>query len=180
MGYDLVSKTAGDFRFNQFAWPKALDLAKLYDWQPQGTRINVEFLRHLAREEGVDPTTLIAERIVAFDGSYYSNDGQIVTAADALNLALALEKALDDIPDRLDFDKTCKLTASDAEAAGLHYVADVIRQATAQFAQETGEEVEAGFPLDPRLNPIEYFGGDEKGILTDFIDYCRCGEFAIF
>ena len=34
-----------------------------------------------------------------WDGTYLTNDGQIVVTEDALSLAIALEKSLDDIPD---------------------------------------------------------------------------------
>src|ERR1700752_5544387 len=34
-----------------------------------------------------------------WDGNYLTNDGQMIKAQDALSLANALEKALDDIPD---------------------------------------------------------------------------------
>ena len=34
-----------------------------------------------------------------WDGTYLTNDGQIVVTEDALSLGMALEKSLDDIPD---------------------------------------------------------------------------------
>ena len=76
----------------------------------------------------------------AWDGTYLTNDGQIVVAEDALALGIALEKSLDDIPDfNLEVD-----------------------------------------PLDlSRINPFEYFAGDEKRHLAEFIKFCRLGSFLI-
>ncbi len=75
-----------------------------------------------------------------WDGTYLTNDGQIVIAEDALALAMALEKSLDDIPDfNLEDDP----------------------------------------PDHSKINPFEYFAGDEKHHLAEFIDFCRLGSFLI-
>lgn len=58
----------------------------LYGWKPMGT--------HPAPR--IEVWGLDAED---WDGTYLTNDGQIVIAEDALSLAIALEKSLDDIPD---------------------------------------------------------------------------------
>lgn len=75
-----------------------------------------------------------------WDGTYLTNDGQIVVTEDALSLGIALEKSLDDIPD-----------------FNLEY-----------------------YSLDlSKINPFEYFAGDEKRQLVGFIKFCRLGSFII-
>jgi hypothetical protein len=98
-----------------------------YGWQPMGTR-------------APSMTELHGWSTEDWDGTYLTNDGQIVITEDAFSLAAALEKALDDIPDfNLDDDA-----------------------------------------LDPnKINPFEYFAGDEKHQLIDFIKFCRLGSFLI-
>jgi hypothetical protein len=75
-----------------------------------------------------------------WDGTYLTNDGQIVVSQDALWLGRALEKSLDDIPD---------------------FNLDV-------------------YPLDPnKITPFEFFAGDGKQQLTDFVRFCKLGSFLI-
>lgn len=73
MGYDLSNDNGDYFRFNIHGWRPILTLAKKYGWVPAQTvkRVNK-----------------------SWSGSYYSNDGQKVTAKDAAAIADALEKAL--------------------------------------------------------------------------------------
>jgi hypothetical protein len=98
-----------------------------YGWQPMGTRVPSMTHIHGFHAE-------------AWDGTYLTNDGQIVVSEDALSLGMALEKALDDIPDfNLDDDP----------------------------------------PDLSRVNPFEYFAGDEKQQVVDFIKFCRLGSFLI-
>src|SRR5262245_7431477 len=72
-------------KYSREFWGKALDLAHLYGWKPLGTR----------------PPTTHNFRLLNADwpGTYLTNDGQTVIWEDALALAGALEKAMDDIPD---------------------------------------------------------------------------------
>ena len=81
MGYDLSNRN-GEFRFTGEGYSMALDLAKLYGWEPQGIT-------------GEDSR-----------GGYFSNDGQRVENEDALNIALALERALEDIPEAIIEERT--------------------------------------------------------------------------
>src|SRR6266498_363908 len=86
MSYELVNRTTEVSRkFSRQSWPKALELARLYGWRPMGTRL--PFLSGFYE--------LNAE----WNGTYLTNDGQIVKAEDAFSLAAALERALGDIPD---------------------------------------------------------------------------------
>lgn len=126
--YHLSSQSAiSRQKFSRESWTKVLSLAIFYGWQPMGTRVP-----SMTEIHGFDTEY--------WDGTYLTNDGQIVVAEDALSLAIALEKSLDDIPD-----------------FNLRY-----------------------FPLDlSKITPFEYFAGDEKGQLVDFIRFCRLGSFLI-
>jgi hypothetical protein len=128
MIYHLSSQLAiSRQKFSKESWTRILSLAMFYGWQPMGTRVpSITELHGLNFED--------------WDGTYLTNDGQIVVLEDALRLGMALEKSLDDIPD---------------------------------FNLEV-------YPPDlSKLTPFEYFAGDEKQQLADFIKFCRLGSFII-
>ena len=128
MIYHLSSQSAiARQKFSRESWTKLLSLALFYGWQPMGTRVP-------------SMTEVHGFEIEYWDGTYLTNDGQIVVAEDALSLGMALEKSLDDIPD-FNLDE---------------YLLD----------------------LD-RITPFEYFAGEGKHQLTDFIKFCRLGSFLI-
>lgn len=128
MIYHLSSQSAiARQKFTVEAWTKVLSLAIFYGWRPMGTRVpSITELHGLNTED--------------WDGTYLTNDGQIVVREDALRLGIALKKSLDDIPDfNLD-----------------------------------------AYPVElSKISPFEYFAGDEKQQLLDFIDFCRLGSFLI-
>ena len=128
MIYHLSSQSAiSRQKFSRESWVRVLSLGMFYGWQPMGTRVP-----SMTEIHGFD-----AEY---WDGTYLTNDGQIVVTEDALALGLALEKSLDDIPDfNLDV-----------------YLPDL-----------------------SKVTPFEYFAGDEKQQLADFIKFCRLGSFLI-
>lgn len=128
MIYHLSSQSAiSRQKFHRESWTRILSLAMFYGWQPMGTRVP-----SMTEIHGFDTES--------WDGTYLTNDGQIVVTEDALALGIALEQSLDDIPD---------------------------------FNLED-------YPLDlNRVNPFEYFAGDEKQRLTDFVKFCRLGSFLI-
>ncbi len=74
MGYDLIGH--GGATYNVDTWPRLLDIARAFGWEPQGT---------------VAPTYEKGECC----GTYITNDGQLVTDEDAKALGLALYRALD-------------------------------------------------------------------------------------
>jgi hypothetical protein len=158
MYYHLSSQsTVSRKKFNREAWAKVLSLAMLYGWRPMGTR----------PASRIEVSGLDAED---WDGTYLTNDGQIVIAEDALSLAIALEKALDDIPDfNIELDRVPK-----------HREADDLPE---WLLPEEGIIIEEG-PKDqppdlPEIHPFEYFAGDEKRHLFDFIKFCQLGSFTI-
>ena len=128
MIYHLSSQSAiSRQKFSKESWVKILSLAMFYGWQPLGTRVpSITELHDLIFED--------------WDGTYLTNDGQIVVAEDALRLGIALEKSLDDIP---DFN------------------------------------LEVYPPVLDQINPFEYFAGEEKRRLAEFIEFCRLGSFLI-
>jgi hypothetical protein len=128
MIYHLSSQFAiSRQKFSKESWTRILSLALFYGWQPMGTRVpSITELHGLNFED--------------WDGTYLTNDGQIVVTEDSFRLGMALEKSLDDIPD---------------------------------FNLEV-------YPPDlSKVTPFEYFAGDEKRHLADFIKFCRLGSFII-
>jgi len=128
MIYHLSSQAAiARQKFSGESWVKVLSLGMFYGWQPMGTRVpSITELHGLIDEY--------------WDGTYLTNDGQIVVTEDALRLGIALRRSLDDIPD---------------------------------FNLEV-------YPPDlSKINPFEYFAGDQKRHLADFIRFCRLGSFLI-
>lgn len=174
MTYDLLSDKAGHFKLNKYAWPKLLKLAQMYGWKPKGTKL-----------------------YRGWNGSYFGNDGQFVERKDARNLAQALAKALDDIPDYLDFDKSLKIKGADKildylkmeGVDGTTYISvtdgktgDNLSPAEVEkaFAEIlSNDEIESIIPINPDLNPLEFFGGDEKEIVKRAIEYFKAGQFCI-
>ena len=157
MSYELFNPyTTISRKFSRQFWSKALDLAELYGWQRMGTEPPSQH----------DFEELNAE----WDGTYLTNDGQIVKAEDGACLAAALEKALSDVPDdkaNIGWDTKCGF--EDDLPEGL-----------------TPEEVEM---IDGGLEnelldfngtpPLEFFAGDEKYHLRQFIRFCKLGNFII-
>jgi hypothetical protein len=87
MIYHLSSQAAiARQKFARESWFKLLSLGMFYGWQPLGTRVP-----SITEIHGFD--------VDHWDGTYLTNDGQIVVTADALALGRALERSLDDIPD---------------------------------------------------------------------------------
>jgi hypothetical protein len=85
---------------------------------------------------------------------YFVNDGQRVSAEDARNLADALERALPDIPDH---DALIHKTFEHPGSPGMRLLA-----------------------LDTPASPYEWFSGDKKRYVREFIAYCRQGGFEIW
>ncbi|HSL46918.1 MAG TPA: hypothetical protein VK897_26005 [Anaerolineales bacterium] len=158
MMYHLSSQsTIAREKFSGEAWIKALNLAMSYGWQPMGTR-----LAPVIECCGFDNEE--------WDGTYLSNDGQTVIAEDALALAAALERTLDDIP---DFNiEIQRVVAAQKENDRLEQVSAVERAIL-----EAGLEDHLAALIE--IHPFEYFAGEEKAHLASFIRFCRLGSFTI-
>jgi len=76
MSYVLTRADGEHFRFEHSAWAPLLHVARLHGWQPQGVESDEQ--------------------------QYIVNVGQYVTAVDAGELAAALERALNDIPETVE------------------------------------------------------------------------------
>jgi hypothetical protein len=157
MSYDLVNPSIALCRkFSRQFWAKALELARLYDWQPSGTR----------PAPGLDFSKLGAD----WHGVYLTNDGQIVSAEDAYALAAALERSLDDIPDAKV--ETVWDVSRWLEDGLLEWFSPAERELVE-------EELQDGLLDIMGTHPLVFFAGDEKHHLIQFIRFCRLGSFEL-
>lgn len=157
MSYDLISHSTILCRtFSRQFWAKALELAQLHGWQPLGTR---------------PPSQLdLYELGAEWDGRYLTNDGQTVKAEDALALAAALERSLDDIPgDNIPMDWDSLFREED----------DLPEWLSPEEREFIEEELQDGLLDVMGTSPLAYFAGDEKRYLKEFIRFCRLGSFEI-
>jgi len=157
MSYNLVSRSTILCRtFSSQFWAKALELAQSYGWQPGGT---------------LPPSHLDFYELEAeWDGRYFTNDGQTVKAEDAFSLAAALERSLEDISnDNLPIDWSSMFQQDD----------DLPEWLSPDEREFIEEELQDGLLDILGANPCEYFAGDEKRHLKEFIRFCRLGSFEI-
>jgi len=157
MSYELINQSTTICRtFSRQCWAKALELARLYGWRPKGTHPPVDYDFRLLNAD--------------WNGTYLTNDGQLVKAEDAFLLAFALERALDKIPDangKTDWNSLLRNAdefpewLSPAETALLE------------------EELQDGLLDTLGKSPFEFFAGTEKHRLVELIRFCRLGSFVI-
>ena len=157
MSFELVNvSTEITRKFSRQTWAKALELAQLSGWKPLGTDAPWTH----------DPYELNAD----WSGTYMTNDGQVVKAEDACALAAALERSLDQIPD-----------------AGIHFAWDAALWRdddlpdwlTPEERAYIEETLQDGLVDMMVIDPLEFFAGDEKRHLQEFIRFCRLGSFEI-
>ena len=149
MGMDLRG-AGGTERFSVTSWCKVLQLAHEYGWQPIGTQ---------APSFTLDNGTI--ETIEDWNGTYLSNNYQRVLDEDAASIAKALQRALNDIPDFDTDQKWVKLSPTNPYE---------------RMMAEQGWEMSGP---DPSLTPVEFFSGEAKQHVKDFIVYCQAGGFCI-
>jgi len=157
MSYELVNQSTEVCRkFSRQSWPKALELARLYGWRPMGTR---------------PPSIYDFYKLNAdWSGTYLTNDGQIVKAEDALSLAAALERSLDDIPDStIEIDWTSRFWLQNDQPEWLSPAERAMIE----------ESLEDGLLDTMGSHPFEFFAGDEKRYLIELMRFCRLGSFEI-
>jgi hypothetical protein len=159
MGMDL-NGAGGYQRFSNTSWCKMLELAHMYGWKPAGTEPGQwvdQSTGELNEQMSPDPDE--------WDGSYFTNDFQWVADEDAAHIADALEQALDDIP---DFDTNEKWV----EYGSTNLPTSPVERSL----------VEEGFVVsgpNESLSSLEFFSGEDKQQVRDFIAYCRAGAFFI-
>lgn len=91
-----------------------------------------------------------------FKNNYFSRFGQKITDEDALSIAVALENSLPDVPDH---DAVSHKVAAEIEGAGLGRMR-MLRPGV-------------------RMNSFEFFSGESKAKLKQFVKFCRAGGFRI-
>ncbi len=167
MGVDLMSEAGGpSFMANWYGWRWLFDLACRYGWEPQGTIYpDIDYFRRNypdTPESDLDP-----DYAKTWNGGYFTNDEQLVTAEDALEMAKAIEKYLSEPhsreggPMELFFDETIYESAGDLKEA----IAEAFYNCKSQLHSQEGRTVEPDFPE-------EY--------LREFIAFCRRGGFRIW
>jgi hypothetical protein len=161
--YQAAKENGDQARFNSTAWPILLRMAEFYGWKPSGTKCPVIYnTENGSYDEYKD-----------WDGSYLGNNGQKVTDEDAIALATALEKSLDDIPDV----ETCEKTAS--YPLGQDSIYDNLGIDTDMSGGMVDDEIRIIRP-NRDLSPYDFFSGEEyKHKIRNFITLCRKGAFCI-
>jgi hypothetical protein len=157
MSYELINLSTEVCRtFSSQFWTKALELARGYGWQPKGTR---------------PPSHLNFHELNAdWQGTYLTNDGQLVKAEDAFLLAAALEKSLDHISDtNIQIDWNSEFLIED----------DLPEWLSPDERAMIEEALQDGLLDIMGVHPLEFFAGDEKRHLKEFIRFCRLGSFEI-
>lgn len=157
MSYELFNPSMSISRkISRQSWAKALELARLHGWRPKGTYPPSNYDFHSLNAD--------------WHGTYLTNESQTVRAEDALSLANMLEKSLDDIPDvNVEMDWNPKFWLEDELPEWL--------SPEEKGLIEEGLEDEL---LDiVGIHPFEFFAGDEKQHLTEFIRFFRLGSFMI-
>jgi hypothetical protein len=152
MSYELRNQSTSISRkYSKQFWAKALELAQLYGWKPMGTCPPCPSVDWL--------------------GTYLTNDGQAVKTIDAFLLADALHKSLVYIPDAAPkVDWNPKL-----------WVEDDLPEWLSPEEKEMMEECLQDGLLDIiAINPHDFFAGNEKHNLAQFVRFCRMGSFVIF
>lgn len=139
------------------AWSRVLSLAIFYGWKPMGTL--PPFIHNLCGSSRRD-----------WDGTYLRAEGQTVRGEDALTLAIALRMALDDIPD-VNPERDLTLAEDLPE-----WLSPDEKALIEDGLDEHHDERE---DTPPGILPFEFFAGDAKQNLVDFIHFCMLGEFII-
>ncbi len=191
MSYDLRG-AGGEFRFNVGNWSMVLELAKQFGWEPRGTlppqskrlRDNLPANQREAYNAWIedimsrsldDPRPWPPEPLsddawveeppdLDWGGGYESNYHQRVTDEDAASLAAAFERALPELRDyNVTENKLRPIRALEQHPfKALPDVMDI------QY-----------FGPAPDADPIEWFSGDNKQKIVEFIAFCKAGGFTI-
>jgi hypothetical protein len=157
MSYVLSNRSTNSLQtISKETWSRILSLARFYGWQPMGTLPPFIHNRNKPAYE--------AEGV--WDGTYLRNEGQTVRAEDALLMAMALELSLDDIPDE-------NLERGAVSEDDLPEWLSPAEKAMIHSGLEGHEKMTLG------ILPFEYFAGEGKQNLAEFIRFCTLGEFVI-
>ena len=159
MGMDLYV-AGGTERFSYGSWRMMLRLAHKYGWKPMGTEPG-QWGNAGAGESNAQPSS----HPDRWDGTYFSNDCQWLTYDDAVRIADALERALDDMP------------SSDTDEQLMQHVP------TESSDEQTVERmVEHGCTIygsHEGLRPGGFVSSEVKQEIRNFVAFCRAGGFYI-
>ena len=162
--FDL-SGPKGTFHFDLADWHCVVELAEDNGWKPAGTVFDEPPAEPIIFGCGDDPEAHErAEREDRFLRDYFSNDGQMVTDEDAEALAAALERSLPDIPDH--------------DAIGHKDKRNVLPRRIAKFIHIM-PGLEPSPAPEETISAQEWFSGERKQRLVEFIAFCRAGGFNI-
>ena len=167
------------FRFNNAAWPRALFLADMHGWAPEGTHApRFDANGDIAGEE-YERHDLDWRQSLTLEDSYLTNAYAVVTADDAKSLADSLERALPRLPEE---DRAPVDTEGKARADQLMQEAVESGDSNAWAVADLASVLTRRIPLDtvpPDELPFVYFSGPRKRKIEEFITFCRQGEFQI-
>jgi len=151
MGYDLNNSNGKYFRWNMWGWAEVFNLACSYGWIPKGTEI------HPCSKDRFDSFEDFEDYKRNHEGTYFSNDGQMVSSEDARAFSNALESSLDDIPDE-KLDKRKSVPIDDK----------FMKERAKIWNQEKSTLV------------VRFSGESNKSYLKEFIEFLRDGAFYIY
>ncbi len=157
MGFSLSSNNGKHFSTNRRTYHSLLQLAYSFGWKPMGT-VDSEITK--MRMENCTTEEL--------DWGYFDNGGQMVTSDDAKEIAKALHKSLQYIPDT-DY----VLTNNPMRSSKKIKDGGDISQEVISLVEETNQITE--FSKDPL---IKVFAGG-KDFVKEFIEFCEDGAFII-
>lgn len=155
MGMDLRNEKGKRFWFDIFTWRKVLVLAKRYRWKLAGTKKN--------------PDWKDSEHF--WNGNYLDNEGQIVTAEDALAMADALQLAFCDLYNSLEPEEWTEPSSEEITNDRL------IKMLMQQLGPKS--DIEAKVAAASK-SPLEFFQGEAGEKARAFILFCREGSFTIW
>ena len=167
MGFDLKSDTGQEIQWTDVYWNLMLPIAEQYGWRPAGT----------LPPEGGPPDE--------WDGSYVTNDGQLVTREDVSALAEAIAAARD--ADNLD--EVANAIYAEQMREGHALATKLIqgltiegepRDLVARLKQALGlmKKEPTPMPEEPEIQPLKQ--SDVSSALAELHDFCRHGAFRIW
>ncbi len=150
MTMDLTGP-GGNLNFNHTSWRLLLDLAYDYGWRPTGT---------------VPPDI---DNSVECRGYYDSNCGWKVPYEDAIGIAEALEKSLEDLPNRDVMPRTDKQVIGIPKSNEIPLIMPDLKVIK-----------ELRIDIETSVTAREYFSGERKKGVLEFIAFCREGSFYLW